>query len=91
MVIIYLHLGQDTVVKFDSIVGIFDMDTTTVSKFSREFLSFSEKQKNVINVSFELPKSFIVCNENGQLKTYISQLSSTTLQKRVLSNKLFIE
>ncbi|MBO5745573.1 MAG: DUF370 domain-containing protein [Clostridia bacterium] len=87
----YLHLGQDTVVKFDSIVGIFDMDTTTVSKFSREFLSRSEKQKNVINVSFELPKSFIVCNENGQLKTYISQLSSTTLQKRVLSNKLFIE
>lgn len=91
MIIIYLHLGQDTVVKFDSIVGIFDMDTTTVSKFSREFLSRSEKQKNVINVSFELPKSFIVCNENGQLKTYISQLSSTTLQKRVLSNKLFIE
>ncbi len=89
--IIYLHLGQDTVVKFDSIVGIFDMDTTTVSKFSREFLSRSEKQKNVINVSFELPKSFIVCNENGQLKTYISQLSSTTLQKRVLLNKLFIE
>lgn len=91
MIIIYLHLGQDTVVRFDSIVGIFDMDTTTVSKFSREFLSFSEKKKNVINVSFELPKSFIVCNENGQLKIYISQLSSTTLQKRVLSNKLFIE
>ena len=91
MIIIYLHLGQDTVVRFDSIVGIFDMDTTTVSKFSREFLSFSEKKKNVVNVSFELPKSFIVCNENGQLKIYISQLSSTTLQKRVLSNKLFIE
>ncbi len=82
-----MHLGQDTVVKTADIVGIFDMDTSTVSKPTRDFLSHSEKIGNVINVSFELPKSFIVCNENGKLKVYISQISPTTLQKRSASNK----
>lgn len=87
----YLHLGQDTVVKYDSIVGIFDMDTSTVSKFTRDFLNMAEKQGTVVNVSYELPKSFVVCNENGNLKIYISQLSSSTLQKRSASNKLLYD
>ena len=28
----YLHLGQDTVVRLDEIVGIFDMENATISK-----------------------------------------------------------
>lgn len=87
----YLHLGQDTVVKYENIVGIFDMDTSTVSKFSREFLNNAEKSGAVVNVSYELPKSFVVCNENGTLKIYISQLSSSTLQKRSTSNRLLYD
>lgn len=87
----YLHLGQDTVVKYENIVGIFDMDTSTVSKFTREFLNNAEKSGDVINVSYELPKSFVVCNENGVLKIYISQLSSSTLQKRSTSNRLLYD
>lgn len=78
----YLHLGQDTVVDFNDIIGIFDMDTTTVQKNSRVFLNKSEKRDEVVNVSFELPKSFIVCNKKGENKVYISQISSSTLQKR---------
>ncbi len=79
----YLHLGQEKVVNTKNIVGIFDMDTSTVSKFSREFLNLAQKQARVINVSYELPKSFVVCNENGKLIVYISQLSSITLENRL--------
>lgn len=78
----FLHLGQDTVVKFEDIIGIFDMDTTTVQKNSREFLNKAEKNGEIINVSYELPKSFVVCNKNKKNKVYISQISSSTLQKR---------
>ena len=74
----YIHLGQDTVVKKESIIGIFD----TVSGITRNFLNLAEKQGRVVNVSFELPKSFVVCSENGKLTVYISQLSPTTLEKR---------
>ena len=75
----YIHLGNEMVVKDKDIVGIFDLDTTTVSKHSRKFLEISEKQKKVINVSYELPKSFVVTKDK---KVYISQISTATLQKR---------
>lgn len=80
----YIHLGQETVVKTDEIIGIFDIDTTTVSKHTRNFLSKAEKEKKVINVSYELPKSFVLCKQkNGENKVYISQISTSTLLKRV--------
>lgn len=80
----YKHLGADTVVKTKDIIGIFDIESTTVSKWSRDFLSKAEKKKSVINVSYELPKSFIVCCKKGEKsqKVYISQISSSTLLKR---------
>ena len=78
----YVHLGMETVVSEKDIIGIFDLDSTTVSKHTRKFLNIAEKNKKVINVSFELPKSFVVCSKNKESKIYISQLASTTLQKR---------
>lgn len=79
----YLHLGMDKVIIFDDIIGIFDLDTTTVSKNTRNYLAKAEKAGIVENVCYDLPKSFIVCrNKNGEDKVYIAQISSTTLQKR---------
>lgn len=78
----YLHLGENTVVRTDSIIGIFDMDTSTISKWTKDYLSNATKNKRVINVSIELPKSFVVCNENNEIKVYVSQISSQTLMKR---------
>lgn len=78
----YLHLGKNTVVKTKNIVGIFDMDTSTISKNTRDYLAKAEKSGRVINVSMELPKSFVVCRETDGIKVYISQISSQTLQKR---------
>lgn len=85
----YLHLGGDKVVKTKDIIGIFDMDTSTVSKNTREYLKKSEKSGEVVTVSYDLPKSFIVVQERKSKKktVYISQISSQTLNKRnVLKN-----
>lgn len=78
----YLHLGENTVVRNDNIIGIFDMDTSTISKWTKDYLSNATKNKRIINVSMELPKSFVVCNENNEIKVYVSQISSQTLMKR---------
>ncbi|MBR1731296.1 MAG: DUF370 domain-containing protein [Ruminococcus sp.] len=82
----YLHLGEKTVIRTSEIIGIFDLDNTTVSKNTRDYLAKVQKEGNVINVSYELPKSFIVCEENKERKIYISQLSSQTLYRRILIN-----
>ena len=80
----YLHLGQDTVVEKADVIGIFDLDTSTVAKNTRNYLANSEKQKRVVSVSWELPRSFTVCagadGENERI--YLSPLSPATLEKR---------
>ena len=84
----YLHLGQNTVITLNEIVGIFDLDNTTVSKKTRDYLSDAEKKGNVNVVSLELPKSFIVCSSDEEKnKVYLSQISTATLLKRTQDMK----
>ena len=78
----YLHLGQDTMINTKEVIGIFDLDTSTLSKKSRDFLAKAEKEGRVVNTSMELPKSFVVTDQKNGV-VYISQLSAPTLKKRV--------
>lgn len=79
----FLHLGQDTVISQDDIIGIFDLDNTTVSKKTRDFLAQKQKEGKVVNVSYELPKSFVICEDkNKEITVYITQISTSTLIRR---------
>lgn len=75
----YLYLGGETAIKSDKIIGIFDMDTSTVNKATRDYLSKAEKDKKIIYVNYELPKSFVVCDD----KIYVCPLNTATLLKRL--------
>lgn len=79
----YVHLGEDTAINTRQIVCIIDLDNTTVSKITKAFLAKAEKDHIVVNVTDELPKSAVICEEKGKRTVYISQISPTTLQKRV--------
>lgn len=81
----FLHLGSETVIQTDTILGIFDLDNTTISRHSRDYLNRAEKSGRLINVSpLELPKSFIVCEaENVPLTVYLCQPSVQTLLGRL--------
>ncbi len=79
----YLHLGQDTVVRMDDIIGIFDLENASIAKSTKGYLANAQKKGYVVNVSSEIPKSFVVTqSEDGQTRVYISQISSSTLKKR---------
>lgn len=78
----YIHLGQNTAVRLSSVIAVFDMENTTVSKKSREFLEKAERAGQVVSVSDELPKSYVVCEEKGEFKVYISPVATSTLLKR---------
>ena len=73
-----LHIGGDTVVRTGDIIGIFDMDTSTVGKTTRDFLTKAEQQKRVQYVNYDLPKSYVLTKET----VYISPLNVSTLIKR---------
>lgn len=84
----YLHLGQSVVVPDSEILGIFDLDNSSYSHLTRKFLERAEREGRVVNVSEELPKSFVLCQSRDGPKLYISQLSTATLLKRAENSAL---
>ena len=84
----YLHLGNDVVVQTQHIVAMFDLDACTVSKKTRDFLANAQKQGQVVNVSYELPKSFVVCESGGRRRLILSQMAASTLLKRSESGEM---
>ena len=83
----YLHLGENTAIRTESVVAILDIDNITVNKNGREFLNNAEKHGMVVYITEELPKSAVICEKNGVKTVYISQLSPVTLQKRIKIHK----
>lgn len=79
----FLHLGRDVAVNEESILVIFDMDTATWSRHTRNYLTEAEKAGKVFVITDELPKSAVVCQERKDFVVYISQISSRTLLKRL--------
>lgn len=78
----YLSIGNDFAVRDSSVIGIFDMDNTSTSKRTREFLARAQKEGAVVPCD-DLPKSYIVTTEYGMTKVYESTLASRTLEKRL--------
>ena len=79
----YLHLGNDIVVRKSEILAVFDLDNTSQSHLTRKYLSAAEKAGSVVNAAGdEIPKSFVVCAREGGQTVYLSQLNSSTLLKR---------
>ncbi len=79
----YLFLGETTATVSKNIIGIFDMDTSTVNKATRDFLNNAEKTNKVKYVNFDLPKSFILTDDF----VFISPVNTSTLRKRAKENK----
>lgn len=78
----YVHLGGDTVVLQKDIIAIFDLELTSISKITREFLHVAEEEGFVVNVSEDLPKSYILTESDNESRVYISPISAATLLKR---------
>lgn len=78
----FLYLGGNITVKSDEVIGIFDIERCSVSRVTAEYLNFCQKKGIIVNVSEDMPKSFIVA-EN---KTYISNVSNSTIAGRTRVN-----
>ena len=78
----YLHLGNDVVINTSDIIGIFDMDNTTVSRQGKDFLPLAQKNSMIINATDDLPKSYVVTKRKNEVKIYISSYTSQVLGKR---------
>ena len=78
----YLSIGNDFAVREASIIGIFDLDNTSTSKRTREFLEKSEREGEVVPCD-DLPKAFVLTSEYGFDRVHLTALSAYTLEKRL--------
>ena len=81
----YLHVGNHKNIRVRDVIGIFDMDQATVSSVTRQFLSKKQKQLMIEVAAVEIPKSFVLFEENGLVKICFSPLSSAALRGRMQS------
>jgi len=78
----FLHIGGDVVIPVKNIIAILDIESTTISKDTKEFLTIAEEEGFIKSISDDLPKSFIITETDKKSKIYLSPISSVTLQKR---------
>ena len=79
----YLNIGGDFSVRSETIIGVFDLDNTTCSKWTRKFLTEAQKAGAVVEATDELPKSFLVTSEYGQSRVYLTKYNAASLEKRI--------
>ena len=82
----YLHIGNGKNVRKNKIIGIFDLDTSTISKIGKEFINKMQKNGRVEYEDFDLPRSFVLVEEDGGYKVRLSRISSGGLKMRYESN-----
>ena len=79
----YLHIGNGRSIKKRDIIGIFDLDTATVSGITKKFINESEKRGELEYTDYDLPRSFIVCGDRTESKVKLSRISSVGLKQRL--------
>ncbi len=78
----YLSIGSDFAVRDKNVIGIFDLDNTSTSKRTREFLDRAEREGEVVPCD-DLPKAFVLTSEYGFSRVRLTELSAATLEKRL--------
>lgn len=81
----YLHIGNGETVRVSDIVGVFDLDTASVSAVTRDFLSKKQAMGGVLYSDTDLPRSFVVLSDKQKKNTRVmlSRISPVGLNTRL--------
>ena len=75
----YLHIGNGKNVRKKDIIGIFDLDTSTISSITKRYINENERSGDLEYLDSDLPRSFLLVKENDGYKVKLSRISSTGL------------
>ncbi|MBQ8322100.1 MAG: DUF370 domain-containing protein [Clostridia bacterium] len=82
----FLHIGNGKSVLKKNIIGIFDLDSATISKIGKDFINKKEREGLLEYDDFDLPRSFVLVEENKKIKVKLSRISSAGLKIRMDEN-----
>ncbi len=76
----YLHIGSNKNIRICRIVGIFDLDSSSTSQITKDYLKSREKAALTEYSAEELPKTFLLTDDG---MVHFSQISSGALIGRL--------
>ena len=79
----YLHIGNGKSVKKKDIIGIFDLDTATVSSITKKFINNTQKKGGLEYYDTDLPRSFVLFTDEKGARVRLSRISSVGLKIRL--------
>ena len=80
----YIHLGRDYVLNDRDIIGIFNLETTTITPRGREFLNYAQKNGAVVSLSDELPQSYVLADGAVVDTVYLSEFFDSFAIKEII-------
>ena len=79
----YLHIGNGVSIKDEDIIGIFDLDSATVSSITKNFINKKSRDGLVEYNDSDLPRSFVLTSKKGEKsKVLLSRISVSALKQR---------
>ena len=78
----YLEIGNDLLIESRAVLGVFDLDNTSWSKRTRAFLEAAQENGELIDAAEELPKSFVLTQEFGAQRVYLTKYNAAVLTRR---------
>ena len=78
----YISIGGDLAVRDRAVIGVFDLDNASCGRATRDFLARAERAGEVVPVTDELPRTFVLTEEYGLPRVWLTQLSSRALERR---------
>ena len=80
----YLHIGNGKSVRKKDIIGIFDLDTATVSGITKKFINTVQKNGKLEYYDSDLPRAFVLVSDKDGYAVRLSRISSVGLKMRAL-------
>ena len=72
----YIHVGDNVILKTENIIGFFDVETLKQSRTNLRILNMLKNQSSDI-------KSVIITMQDGETKEFFSIISTRTLKSRI--------
>ena len=79
----YVHIGKDYIIEEKNIISILDLENLLENKKIEDILKELKIENNIINNKNGNEKSLILVKKQEKIEAYFSNISSTTLVKRM--------
>ena len=80
----FLHIGKDVIIKNKDIIGIFNLEYIKNTKEYKAMYNDLKEKNDILNVSDEYEKSFILTENDKKIKGYITKIGTSTITKRLI-------